>query len=44
MSAAAVDSSLRYGWDRIAGEQFAVFETAAAMAAGGPSRGQRSGS
>jgi glycosyltransferase involved in cell wall biosynthesis len=31
MSAAAVASSRRYDWDRIAGEQFAVFETAAAQ-------------
>jgi UDP-glucose:(heptosyl)LPS alpha-1,3-glucosyltransferase len=30
MSAAAVASSRRYDWDRIAGEQFAVFEAAAA--------------
>jgi UDP-glucose:(heptosyl)LPS alpha-1,3-glucosyltransferase len=29
MSAAAVTASLRYGWDRIADEQFAVFEAAA---------------
>jgi len=32
MSAAAVESSRRYGWDRIANEQFAVFEAAAAAA------------
>jgi glycosyltransferase involved in cell wall biosynthesis len=31
MSAAAVESSRRYNWDRIAGEQFAVFEAAAAL-------------
>jgi glycosyltransferase involved in cell wall biosynthesis len=31
MSAAAVESSRRYGWDRIAREQFAVFEAAAAQ-------------
>ncbi len=31
MSAAAVESSRRYGWDRIAQEQFAVFEAAAAQ-------------
>jgi glycosyltransferase involved in cell wall biosynthesis len=35
MSAAAVESSRRYGWDRIADEQFAVFENAAAAARGG---------
>jgi UDP-glucose:(heptosyl)LPS alpha-1,3-glucosyltransferase len=39
MSAAAVVSSRRYDWDRIAGEQFAVFEAAAALAAGGAVRG-----
>lgn len=33
MSAAAVAGSQRYGWDRIADEQFAVFETAAAARA-----------
>ena len=31
MSAAAVESSRRYNWDRIAQEQFAVFEAAAAQ-------------
>jgi hypothetical protein len=34
MSAAAVASSRRYDWDRIASEQLAVFETAASLAAG----------
>ncbi len=33
MSAAARQSSLRYGWDRIAEEQFAVFEAAVAEGA-----------
>jgi UDP-glucose:(heptosyl)LPS alpha-1,3-glucosyltransferase len=35
MSAAAVTASQRYGWDRIADEQFAVFESAAAHAGPG---------
>lgn len=34
MSAAAVESTRRYGWDRIADEQLAVFEAAAAMQRG----------
>jgi glycosyltransferase involved in cell wall biosynthesis len=34
MSAAAVEASRRYGWDRIAAEQFSVFETAARMTEG----------
>ncbi len=35
MSAAAVAASRRYDWDRIANEQLAVFEEAAALAGGG---------
>ena len=35
MSAAAVASSKRYGWDRIAAEQFSVFESAARMSGAG---------
>src|ERR1019366_5939343 len=42
MSAAAVASSRRYDWDRIADEQFAVFEAAAALVTGGAPRGTRS--
>jgi glycosyltransferase involved in cell wall biosynthesis len=34
MSAAAVKASERYGWDRIADEQFAVFQSAAERAGG----------
>jgi glycosyltransferase involved in cell wall biosynthesis len=34
MSAAAVESSRRYDWDRIAAEQFSVFEMAAGMTHG----------
>ncbi|MFI5310341.1 MAG: glycosyltransferase family 4 protein [Gemmatimonadales bacterium] len=43
MSAAAVRSSRRYGWDRIAEEQFAVFSVAADLAArpGSAARGTR---
>jgi UDP-glucose:(heptosyl)LPS alpha-1,3-glucosyltransferase len=40
MSAAARESSLRYGWDRIADEQFAVFASAVADGAG-PQRARR---
>jgi UDP-glucose:(heptosyl)LPS alpha-1,3-glucosyltransferase len=40
MSVAARDSSLRYGWDRIADEQFAVFVSAVADGAG-PQRARR---
>ena len=39
MSAAAVASSRRYDWDRIAAEQFSVFERAATAATAGRSRG-----
>jgi glycosyltransferase involved in cell wall biosynthesis len=38
MSAAAVASSRRYDWDRIAEEQFVVFEAAAALAKGASGR------
>jgi UDP-glucose:(heptosyl)LPS alpha-1,3-glucosyltransferase len=38
MSAAAVASSRRYDWDRIAEEQFVVFEAAAALANGASGR------
>jgi glycosyltransferase involved in cell wall biosynthesis len=40
MSAAAVASSRRYDWDRIANEQFTVFEQAAAAAIAGGARSQ----
>jgi glycogen synthase len=42
MSAAAVASSRRYDWDRIAGEQFAVFETAVALGAAARGKSARS--
>lgn len=42
MSAAAVASSRRYDWDRIADEQFAVFEAAAAAVTGAAARPARS--
>lgn len=41
MSAAAVASSRRYDWDRIAAEQFAVFEAAAARRRGAPRSRER---
>jgi UDP-glucose:(heptosyl)LPS alpha-1,3-glucosyltransferase len=42
MSAAAVASSRRYDWDRIADEQFAVLEAAATLATGGGTSSARS--
>lgn len=43
MSSAAVASSRRYDWDRIADEQFAVFANAAAMTASAVPRGAAGG-